>query len=215
MIMKIARLSASELGLLVGALKAANASEKVSEAELLALEKKALDYIADRQRNRVGLIGGHVWGDARNMGHAVLRKIWMEAGEDEVAWISGRRSEHGVPCPIPPIWLPMKNPMVIVSCRSDFIDWLFARAVANSQWLLFVKCRLCAKINLRRRAKVESAYCSTKCQQQSSREKWFAGNDHTDFEAWLLKQPEPLPGRLQMQLARIEKSKSASRKSLG
>jgi hypothetical protein len=215
MIMQIPPLSASELRLLLGALKAANASEKVSESELLELEKNALDYIADRRRNRIGLVGGHVWGDAEKIGHAVLRNIWIDAGKEEVGWISGRRSEHGVPCPIPPIWLPLKNPMVIVSCRSDFIDWLFARAVANSQWLLFVKCRLCAKINLRRRAKVESAYCSTKCQQQANREKWFEGNEHVDFEAWLLKQPEPLPARLQMQLARIEKSKSVPRKPLG
>jgi hypothetical protein len=38
--MKIAPLSASELQLLLGALKAANANDKVSDSELLAFEKK-------------------------------------------------------------------------------------------------------------------------------------------------------------------------------
>jgi len=68
---------------------------------------------------------------------------------------------------------------------------------------------------MRRRAKVESLYCSEKCQQDASLDKMLEGADQTDFEAWLLKQPQPLPGRLQMQLTRIEKSRSATRKTLG
>jgi hypothetical protein len=141
-----------------------------------------------------------------------VRKIWIEAGKGCVRRISEFRSKRGMFCPIPPVSLPSKNPMVIVDSRSDFIDWLFARAVANSQWLLFVKCRLCGKVNLRCRARVESLYCTKKCQQAAGLEKILAGANQTDFEAWLLKQPEPLPGRLQMQLARIENSKETLRK---
>jgi hypothetical protein len=215
MIVKIAPLSASELQLLLGALKAANANEKVSDSELLAFEKKALKYIADRRRNRIGLGARHIWGNAEKMDLAVLRKIWIEAGKGGVGGISEYRSKRGMFCPIPPISLPSKNPMVVVHSRSDFFDWLFARAVANSQWLLFVKCQLCGKVHLRRRARVESRYCTKKCQKAAGLEKILAGADQIDFEAWLLKQPETLPGRLQMQLARIEKSKSAPRKSLG
>ena len=215
MIMKITPLSASELRLLLGALKAANASEKVSDSELMAFEKKALKYIADRRRNRIALAARHVWDNTEKMDLAVQRKIWIEAGKDCVRGISEFRSKRGMFCPIPPVSLPLKNPMVIVRSRSDFVDWLFARAVANSQWLLFVKCRLCGKVNLRRRARVESLYCTEKCQQAASLERMLAGADQTDFEAWLLKQPEPLPGRLHMQLARVEKSKSALRKTVG
>jgi hypothetical protein len=215
MIIKIAPLSASESQLLLGALKAANAHEKVSESELLAFDKKALKYIADRRRNRTVLTDRNTWSDAEKIGVAGLRKIWIEAGKDGMYAISQGRSGRGVFCPIPPISLPSKNPMVIVDSRSHFFDWLFARAVANSQWLLFVKCRLCGKVGLRRRAKVESLYCSTKCQQQASLERMLAGADQTDLQAWLVNQPDPLPGRLQMQLARIEESKSTPGKAPG
>jgi hypothetical protein len=146
---------------------------------------------------------------------AMLRKIWIEVGKDYVRGTSEFRSKRGMFCPIPPVSLPLKNPMVIVRSRSDFVDWLFAGAVANSQWLLFVKGRLCGKVNLRRRARVEFLYCTEKCQQAAGLEKMLAGADQTDFEAWLLKQPEPLPGRLQMQLASIAKSKPAPQKHLG
>jgi hypothetical protein len=213
--MKIAPLSRGELQLLLGALKAANANEKLSESDLLAFEKKALQYIANRRRNRTVLPKRNTWGDAEKIGVAGLRNIWIDAGQDGITAISQGRKGPGVFCPIPPISLPLKNPMVIVSSRSQFFDWLFARAVANSQWLRFVKCRFCGRVGLRHRAKAENAYCSGKCQRNAGLEKILAGADQTDFEAWLVKEPGPLPGRLQMQLARIEKSRSATQKTPG
>jgi hypothetical protein len=123
-----------------------------------------------------------VWDDAEKMGATAVRNSWAGAGGYAVLVISQGRNRLGAFWPIPPMSLPCKNPFVLVNSRLDFFNWLFARAVANSQWLLFVKCQLCGKVNLRRRARVESLYCTEKCQRDAGMEKLLAGKAETDLE---------------------------------
>jgi hypothetical protein len=205
MILKLAPLLTSELKLLADALRLANTSEKIPDSEILDFEKQALGYIAATRRNRIGFQGRKIWDSAEKMGTAAVRASWAAAGRNALWIISQGRNPVGVFCPIPPISLPSKNPIVLVGSRSDFFDWLFARAVANSQWLGFVKCKLCGKIKLRRRARVGSTYCSPKCQRDAGIERLLAGKDETDLEKWLVNLPKPLPARFKMQAARLEK----------
>jgi hypothetical protein len=206
MILNIAPLSATELQLLLSAMKLANLDEKVSQAEAIAIEQRMRSYIAARRRNRVAFARWNRWGDAGKMELAALRKIWADAGEFGIRAVVDGRSFPFVLCPIPILSLPLKKPMAIISDRSDLFNWLFARAVANSQRLLFVKCKLCRKVGLRRRARVKTDYCSTKCQTDAALAKVIGWKkDEADLRVWLTKLPEPRPPKFEWQLDLIEK----------
>src|SRR6202041_2802761 len=182
MILKLAPLSASELQVLLDALRLANANKKIPNSEIVSFEKRVLKYMAATRRNRIGFQDQKKWEDEKKRGPAAVRNSWAAAGGYAVLVISQGRNRLGAFWPIPPISLPSKNPFVLVNSRLDFFNWLFARAVANSQWLLFVKCQLCGKVNLRRRARVESLYCTEKCQRDAGMEKLLAGKAETDLE---------------------------------
>ena len=64
MILKLAPLSASELQLLLDALRLANANEKIPDSEIVSFEKRVLKYIAATRRNRIGFQDRKKWDDA-------------------------------------------------------------------------------------------------------------------------------------------------------
>lgn len=93
-----------------------------------------------------------------------LRAKWRDAKAPLRQVIADKRDEPGFYCWLPPILLPAKEPIVLIYRLRDLVYWFLARAVANRQHLLFVRCQHCEKFGLRKRGRQDTKYCSSACQ---------------------------------------------------
>jgi hypothetical protein len=195
MVLNIAPLSKAELKLLLSILRVANPDEKTSAEELLKAEKSARNYIRN-PRGRVRLVSRHIWGDPTNIKDTALRELWAQACSLCINWVIQVRSEGGGYFPFPMVLLPSRDQRVAINSREQFVEWMFARAIANGQWLRFVKCELCGKIALRDRARSENRYCTTVHQKVANLEQMMWKKHPEEFRAWLHKQPDEKAPRL-------------------
>jgi len=209
--MKIPPLTPNELKLLLNVLRAANPDprEKFSKGQLWALETGVRNYVKN-SRGRVIINPRElIWGEKGKTPETFLRGRWSEAGSRFLGSIVSHRDKLGFYCPMPAIGLPSHTPAVFVHNRDQFVDWFVARAVANRQWLRFVKCQDCHKVGLRHRGKKESKYCNEDCQKKASLAQLLRKDRDTgDFETFLAKDGGRSP-RFELELANIQRSKKS------
>ena len=62
------------------------------------------------------------------------------------------------------IGVPAHRPPVLLNEPADLVNWLVLRGFANGQLARFVRCDLCMKFGLRKRAKKQARFCSSRCQ---------------------------------------------------
>ena len=70
------------------------------------------------------------------------------------------------------VGLPAHHPAVLLNDPCDLVSWLIARGMANRQLQRFVKCQrdACGKFGLRERARKDTRYHSTECQEIANAE---------------------------------------------
>lgn len=94
-----------------------------------------------------------------------LRNRWALAQQTFHSAIVDQRNRSGLFCHLPAIGLPVVKPPALIRDPEDLSLWLVARAVANGQHRLFVKCarKECGRFGRRKRARASSRYCSEEC----------------------------------------------------